>query len=258
MADSVIISEGRTVAADSSPATEHLTQACENKVASLEEAVAPGTYEQARARLRRPSVRIQLLLKRLFDILGSLFLILVLGPVLLGSALAVAFSSKGPIFFSQKRWALNEDTFPCLKFRSMFVEQHKILHQGKVTELQNKGVLLKVEKDPRVTSVGKFLRKTSIDELPQLFNVLKGDMSLVGPRPLVTYMLDPFPELRKVRCLMRPGITGLWQIYDRENNQSALQMQPYDVRYVREFNIWMDIVLLLKTPMVVLRGAGAH
>jgi exopolysaccharide production protein ExoY len=258
MADIVIMSESSTEEIVSSPVTENLTQACENKVALLAESIVPGTYEAARARLRRPGLIIQLAIKRLFDIVGSLFLIVILGPILIGSTLAVALSSKGPIFFRQKRWALDEGTFICLKFRSMYTEQHKILHQGTVTELQNKGVLLKVEKDPRVTPVGKFIRKSSIDELPQLYNVLMGHMSMVGPRPLVTYMLDPFPELRKVRCLMRPGITGLWQINDRENNQSALQMQPYDVRYVQEFNLWMDLVLLIKTPIVVMRGGGAH
>lgn len=237
---------------------DHLAQVCEKKVSELEEAVPQGTYERAKERLHRPEILIQLAVKRLLDIVGSMILILILAPVLITTAVWVKFSSKGPMFFYQKRWGLDESRFECLKFRSMYTEQDKIISKHKVSDLQSKGILLKDENDPRVTPVGRVIRKTSIDELPQLFNVFAGHMSLVGPRPLVTYMLDPFPGLRRVRCLMRPGITGIWQIYDRENNQSALQMQPYDVRYVQEFNLWLDLKLLLKTPGVVLRGAGAH
>jgi exopolysaccharide production protein ExoY len=255
MADSMTMTG--TAHAPSAPG-DHLAQVCEKKVSELEEAVPAGTYERAQERLGRPEILIQLALKRLMDIVGSGMLILILAPVLITTALWVKFSSKGPMFFSQKRWGLDESRFGCLKFRSMYTEQDKIISKHKVSDLQSKGILLKDENDPRVTPVGRVIRKTSIDELPQLFNVLFGHMSLVGPRPLVTYMLDPFHELRKVRCMMRPGITGLWQIYDRENNQSALQMQPYDLRYVQEFNLWLDLKLLLKTPGEVIRGAGAH
>jgi len=255
MADSITMTG--TAHAPTAPG-DHLAQVCEKKVSELEEAVLPGTYERAKERLSRPEFMVQLAVKRLMDIVGSAILILILAPVLITTALWVKFSSKGPMFFSQKRWGLDESRFDCLKFRSMHTEQDKIISKHKVSDLQNKGILLKDENDPRVTAVGRVIRKTSIDELPQLFNVLFGHMSLVGPRPLVTYMLDPFHELRRVRCMMRPGITGLWQIYDRENNQSALQMQPYDLRYVQEFNLLLDLKLLLKTPGEVLRGAGAH
>jgi exopolysaccharide production protein ExoY len=98
----------------------------------------------------------------------------------------------------------------------------------------------------------------SIDELPQLFNVLMGDMSLVGPRPLMPHMLEPYPELRKIRCQMRPGITGLWQISKRENNETALLMAPYDLDYIRSFSLWTDLKIVLRTPAVVLFGKGAY
>jgi lipopolysaccharide/colanic/teichoic acid biosynthesis glycosyltransferase len=146
----------------------------------------------------------------------------------------------------------------CLKYRSMHVDHGQHLNTDKVAELAEKGILFKHEQDPRITPVGSFLRKTSIDELPQLFNVVKGDMSLVGPRPLVTYMLQPFPALRRIRCLVRPGITGLWQINDRSNNLSALQMQKYDIEYVMNVSIWFDLKMLLQTPGVVFKGVGAH
>lgn len=215
-------------------------------------------FEVAEARLRRPSVRIHLFLKRLLDIVGGSVLIVLLSPVLIGAALATKLFSPGPAFFRQGRWALNEGHFMCLKYRSMVVDHGQHLNTDKVAELAEKGILFKHERDPRITLVGSFLRKTSIDELPQLFNVVKGDMSLVGPRPLVTYMLQPFPALRRIRCLVRPGITGLWQINDRSNNLSALQMQEYDIEYVMNVSIWLDIKMLLQTPGAVLKGAGAH
>jgi exopolysaccharide production protein ExoY len=212
----------------------------------------------AQARLNRPSVRAHLFVKRTVDIVGGSFLIILLGPVLIAAALATKLSSAGPVFFSHSRWARGEKHFKCLKFRSMHVDHDQHLNTKKVAELAKKGILFKHERDPRITAVGAFLRKTSIDELPQLFNVVKGDMSLVGPRPLVTYMLEPFPALRRIRGLVRPGITGLWQVNDRPNNLSALQMQKYDVEYVMNISVLLDLKLLLQTPKAVLRGEGAH
>jgi lipopolysaccharide/colanic/teichoic acid biosynthesis glycosyltransferase len=215
-------------------------------------------YEAAAARLQRPSVRVHLFLKRMLDIVGGSLLIFILSPVLIGAVLGTKLFSPGPAFFKQGRWALNEGHFMCLKYRSMHVDHGQHLNTDKVAELAEKGILFKHEQDPRITPVGSFLRKTSIDELPQLFNVVKGDMSLVGPRPLVTYMLQPFPALRRIRCLVRPGITGLWQINDRSNNLSALQMQKYDIEYVMNVSIWFDLKMLLQTPGVVFKGVGAH
>jgi exopolysaccharide production protein ExoY len=221
-------------------------------------AVLRQLYLLAEARMNTPSVRIHMFLKRMMDIIGGSLLILLLAPVLIAAALATRLSSAGPILFSHSRWARREQHFKCLKFRSMHVDHDQHLNKDKVAELALKGILFKHERDPRITAVGAFLRKTSIDELPQLFNVVKGDMGLVGPRPLVTYMLEPFPALRRIRGLVRPGITGLWQVHDRPNNLSALQMQKYDIEYVMNLSIWQDIRILLQTPAAVFRGDGAH
>jgi lipopolysaccharide/colanic/teichoic acid biosynthesis glycosyltransferase len=207
---------------------------------------------------RNPGTRIQLALKRLFDLACGIALVILVAPVLGLAALATRLSSSGPILFRQIRWGKGETHFWCYKFRSMYVDQDKHVDRAAVEELESKGVLMKYEKDPRVTAVGSFLRKTSIDELPQLFNVIKGDMSLVGPRPLVLHMLEPYPELRRLRCMMRPGITGLWQVSDRANNNSALQMERYDIRYVLGFSLWLDLKTLIKTPAAVIWGEGAH
>ncbi|MBZ5705185.1 MAG: sugar transferase [Acidobacteriia bacterium] len=203
------------------------------------------------------SIRIQLAIKRGIDIVGSFFLIVLLAPVFLLTALAVRLTSPGPITYNAKRWALNQGHFICLKFRSMRTDQHKIMNTAEVQEMQKNGILLKLKKDPRLTAIGSFIRKTSIDELPQLFNVLKGDMSLVGPRPLVLHMMQPYPKVRRVRCMMRPGITGLWQIRDRENNTSVIGMMPHDLDYLLNFNLWLDIKILLATLPAVLWGTGA-
>ena len=203
------------------------------------------------------SLGFQLAIKRLIDIVGSLVLIIILSPVLLLTALAVRFTSPGPIFFSQKRWGLNESHFLCLKFRSMRIDQGKVVNLTEIREMEKKGILYKPKKDPRLNLIGAFIRKTSIDELPQLFNVVRGDMSLVGPRPLVMYMLDPYPEIRNIRCMMRPGITGLWQISDREDNTSAAGMLPHDLDYLLHFSLWIDLKIMLVTPAAVLGGDGA-
>jgi lipopolysaccharide/colanic/teichoic acid biosynthesis glycosyltransferase len=123
---------------------------------------------------------------------------------------------------------------------------------------QEKGILYKVKNDSRVTWVGKIIRKTSIDELPQLFNVLFGDMSIIGPRPLVPFMLKNMPEFTDIRCLVRPGITGLWQIRDRVNNTSAKFMIKHDVEYIENYSLLLDAKILLATPVVVFKAEGAY
>jgi len=205
-----------------------------------------------------PGFTTQLAFKRAFDVAAAFFLLLLLLPVLLLAALAVRLTSRGPALFRQKRWGLNVSQFECLKFRTMHVKQESLVDPSTIRELESRGILFKPKNDPRVTRVGAFLRKTSIDELPQLFNVLLGDMSLVGPRPLMLHMLDPYPQLREARGQMRPGITGLWQISARESNETALQMARYDLGYIRDFSLWMDLKILLRTPATVLFGKGAH
>ena len=206
------------------------------------------------AHLRR--VPIQLALKRALDIVVSLVLLVLLSPLFLFSALAVMLESGRPALFWQERMGWLGTRFLMAKFRSMRTKADPRL-AALQDEAAQVGMLLKLENDPRVTTAGKFLRSTSLDELPQLINILKGEMSLVGPRPLIPFMLQPYPEFARARSLVRPGITGLWQIRDREANTSALGMMPHDLEYVREFSIWLDLRLLLQTPWTVMKRTGA-
>lgn len=202
--------------------------------------------------------RLKLQLKRLFDILISGFLLLMLSPFLLIALLAVRLSSPGPSIYSQWRWGLHEQHFRFFKIRSMYVDQTAKLGREQPEAEKTLGILLKLKNDPRVTRIGTLFRRTSIDELPQLLNVLKGDMSMVGPRPLVIHMMEPFAEIREVRSVVRPGLTGLWQIRNRANNTSAMDMIAYDVEYIANWSLMLDFKILLATPWELIRGIGAH
>jgi lipopolysaccharide/colanic/teichoic acid biosynthesis glycosyltransferase len=203
--------------------------------------------------------KFQLFVKRVFDIAVSGILILLLSPILLLITLIIKLTSKGPILYSNVRVAYKGGTFKCHKFRSM-VTDHSVKAEDHKIALENqaKGILHKVQNDSRITWIGKITRRTSMDELPQLFNVFLGDMSIIGPRPLVPFMLKDLPEFREIRCLVRPGITGLWQINDRENNTSAKFMIKYDMKYVEEYSLLEDFKILLKTPAAVIGGKGAY
>jgi exopolysaccharide production protein ExoY len=196
-------------------------------------------------------------LKRIFDIFASFILIILLLPFMLIVCGLIFLITKENGIYTQTRIGLNEKKFVIYKFRTMksklvFSEYEKLI---KFNESQ--GILLKTSNDPRLYAFGKFLRKTSIDELPQLFNVLIGDMSLVGPRPLLEYLIAPFPEICKSRSLVKPGITGLWQTSARCNNTSVLQMINYDTEYIRNFSLLSDIKILIKTIGVVIKCKDA-
>ena len=198
-------------------------------------------------------------LKRLFDIIVSIVLILLFSPILITVAFIIKLTSRGPLLYSNERVGLYGSNFKCHKLRSMVTNQaskeedHKIAVAGQV-----KGILHKKKNDSRVTWIGKIIRKFSIDELPQLFNVLLGDMSIVGPRPLVPFMLFPYPDFKEIRCFVRPGITGLWQIRDRENNTSAEFMIQHDTEYIENYSLLLDLKILISTPFVVLSAKGAY
>lgn len=201
----------------------------------------------------------QLFLKRAFDIVLSSMLIIFFAPVLITVAVIIKLTSKGAVLYSNERVGYGGSHFRCFKFRSMVTDQSTKKSDYEVALAgQEKGILHKVKNDSRITWIGKIIRKTSIDELPQLFNVLKGDMSIIGPRPLVPFMLKHLPEFKETRCLVRPGITGLWQIRDRVNNTSAEFMIEHDTEYIREYSLLLDLKILAKTPVVVLTGEGAY
>jgi exopolysaccharide production protein ExoY len=198
----------------------------------------------------------QLCLKRFLDVCGALFGLLATAPVCLLAAMLVRASSRGPIIFRQLRVGYRQRSFVLYKFRTMRAAADPAMLVAEQAAA-GQGVLLKKRRDPRVTWAGRILRSTSLDELPQLFNVLKGDMSLVGPRPLIPFMLAAHPGFRETRALVRPGITGLWQIRDRQNNTSALAMMPHDLEYVRRFSLRLDLAILLRTPRAVVSRQGA-
>ena len=189
--------------------------------------------------------------KRALDIVFSVTLLTLLSPLMLLAAIAVKLTSPGPVFFSQERAGQGKSRFRMLKFRSMRVAATS-------AEMEPNGILVKSANHPRMTLVGRIIRKTSIDELPQLFNVLFGEMSLVGPRPLIPDMLTVLtPVEQETRARMRPGLTGLWQLRDRVNSSSAVPMIGHDIEYVENFSVWLDLKILLRTIPAVLSCRGA-
>lgn len=196
--------------------------------------------------------------KRAIDIVAGGTLLVLFSPVIIAAWVAVRLTSKGPGFFRQGRVGKDRSTIYIYKLRSMYVDQDTRVDMTKVREFESQGKVYKSDNDPRVTGVGRFLRKTSIDELPQLWNVVRGDMSLVGPRPLVPHMLAAYPELAAERSRVRPGITGLWQVSARTDNTSVDGMVKYDLGYVERHSFMHDLWILVKTPFVVAFTTGAQ
>ena len=202
--------------------------------------------------------------KRTMDVSGSLLALLLLLPVFLVISLLVKFSSKGPVFFSQQRVGYRGRKFTFFKFRTMYVNNDPSIHRDYVTQLisggattQANGGLFKLARDPRITPVGRWLRKSSLDELPQFLNVLRGDMSLVGPRPPLPYEFDRYKPWHKRRVMeLKPGLTGPWQIGGRSTTTFD-EMVRMDLRYLKSKSFWNDCTILLKTPAAVLSGRGA-
>jgi len=212
--------------------------------------------------------RVELALKRAVDILGAVVGLILFSPIMFVTSLAVKLTSPGPVIFTQNRFGKKGARFPFYKFRSMYWNVDHQIHREYVTSLIkgehekiNQGdeeePLYKMKFDPRVTRIGRIIRKTSIDELPQFFNVLKGEMSLVGPRPPIPYEVEKYEPWHLRRILeVKPGITGLWQI-DGRSKTSFDDMVRLDLRYVQKWSLWLDIKILLKTIRAVLRPTGA-
>jgi lipopolysaccharide/colanic/teichoic acid biosynthesis glycosyltransferase len=212
--------------------------------------------------------RLPLVVKRAIDIVGSGALLLVLSPFLTVIVALIKITSKGPVIFEQERLGQFGARFKCLKFRTMYSNNDPKIHQEYVQQfIAGKDGLSKSEgsappvyklvKDPRVTTIGGFLRKTSLDELPQFWNVLRGDMSLVGPRPPLPYEFEVYDIWHRRRVLeVRPGVTGLWQVSGR-NRTRFDEMVRLDLRYCQNWSIWLDLKILLATPRAVFNGGGA-
>ncbi len=205
-----------------------------------------------------PDVSWQLVCKRLIDILGSVIGLIVAGPlVMLPAAIAIKLTSPGPILFRQKRSGLHGRVFTMYKFRSMITNAEMLRAELEAFN-EMTGPVFKITEDPRVTPLGRFLRKASIDEFPQLWNVLMGDMSLVGPRPLPYYEVDQFQNLAHRRRLsMKPGLTCLWQISGR-NKITFDQWMKLDLQYIDNWSLWLDLSILFRTIPAVISGFGAR
>jgi lipopolysaccharide/colanic/teichoic acid biosynthesis glycosyltransferase len=202
--------------------------------------------------------------KRALDLLITVPLLIVLSPVLAVIAVAIKATSSGPAFFRQPRIGLGEQPFTMLKFRSMVVSapsDDRALRKAFADELagvaQPENDSFKLHDDPRVTRVGKFLRATSLDEIPQLFNVVKGEMSLVGPRPALDWEHEMFTPEQRRRTDVLPGLTGLWQVSGR-SHLATPEMVELDLEYVERASIWLDLQILFRTIPTLIRGDGAR
>jgi exopolysaccharide biosynthesis polyprenyl glycosylphosphotransferase len=196
--------------------------------------------------------------KRALDLAGSLIAIALLSPLMIATAIAIKLESPGPVFFRHPRAGRRRSSFQLIKFRSMYIDAEQRKREFEDLNEAGDGVMFKIREDPRITRVGRIIRRFSLDELPQLFNVLKGEMSLVGPRPLIFPETDALEELWHLRRLeLRPGLTGPWQIYGR--SQSPFQeMVRFDYQYVAGWSLARDIEILLATLPAVVSGRGAY
>lgn len=203
-------------------------------------------------------------IKRVFDVLFSLLLLLPLCVVMLFVAILIKLDSKGPVLFRQERVGQNGVKFTLLKFRSMYIDSDESLHREAIKQYMNGEKLngneetalpYKLENDPRITRVGRFIRKTSIDELPQFFNVLHGEMTLVGPRPPLPYEVELYSPYEWLRLSGKPGLTGSWQVYGR-STVSFQSMVEMDINYLQQQSFWEDLKLIACTPLIMILGRG--
>ena len=218
---------------------------------------------------RNQSKRLPLLVKRCMDIVGSAAALILLSPVFAAIAIAIKLGSKGPVLFKQQRIGQFGKPFPFLKFRSMYVANNSDAHKKYVQSLiagskeqsgkrEGEKVVFKIKNDPRVTGIGRFIRRTSLDELPQFWNVLIGQMSLVGPRPPIAYEVEAYYIWHRRRVLeAKPGITGLWQVHGRSRTTFD-DMVRLDLQYSEKWTPMLDLKILLQTPGAVFSGDGAY
>jgi lipopolysaccharide/colanic/teichoic acid biosynthesis glycosyltransferase len=217
------------------------------------------------AELTAPATRpglVENIARRTLDIGVAAVVLLLMAPVIAIVALTVRLSSPGPVFFRQRRLGRSMRPFTVLKFRTMRADADSALHRDYVRSLIGTDApenppdnLYKLVVDPRVTKVGRFLRSWSLDEIPQLWNVLRGEMSLVGPRPVIEYEVEQYPDWYLRRFAVKPGLTGLWQVSGR-NERTYEEMVRFDVEYAERRSLWMDLRILARTAIVVMRRQG--
>jgi lipopolysaccharide/colanic/teichoic acid biosynthesis glycosyltransferase len=202
------------------------------------------------------------LARRALDVSVAGTVLLLMVPVIAIAAIAVRLSSPGPVLFRQRRLGRHMEPFTVLKFRTMRADADSALHRDYVRSLigtqppeDAPDNLYKLVIDPRVTRVGRFLRSWSLDEVPQLWNVLRGEMSLVGPRPVIEYEVEQYPDWYLRRFAVKPGLTGLWQVSGR-NEKTYEEMVRYDIEYAERRSLWLDLRILARTALVVMRRQG--
>lgn len=199
--------------------------------------------------------------KRFIDVIFTLLIFIPLCLMLAIVALCIRLDSRGPIFFRQKRVGQDGKEFTMLKFRSMYVNSNDLIHRQAIQRYMNgetiDGEGYKLTDDPRITKIGKLIRKTSLDELPQFFNVLRGEMTLVGPRPPLSYEVELYSSHDWLRLSGKPGLTGPWQVYGRSQVQFQ-EMVDMDIVYLQQQSIAQDLKLIIMTPIVMLSGRGGH
>ena len=194
------------------------------------------------------------LAKRLIDLTGSALLLVVFSPLLLGVSLVLLVAQGRPLFYVQARGGQAGRPFRAFKFRTMERDAH--VRRREIEHLNERvGPVFKVADDPRITPIGRWLRKTSIDELPQLLNVVRGEMSLVGPRPQPVEEIEAYDFWHRRRLSMKPGITGLWQVRAR-NDPSFEQWMALDLEYIDHWSLWLDVMILFQTPISIVRSPG--
>lgn len=197
-------------------------------------------------------------LKRCFDLYGAITLLIVFAPLFLLIAVLIKLDNPGPVFFKQNRIGLHSQKFKIWKFRTMVANAETLQVDLEAKNVNKDGVLFKMKDDPRITRVGKFLRRYSLDELPQLFNVVLGQMSLVGPRPLPLRDVEKFTTSHFIRQEVLPGLTGLWQVSGRSDIDNFDHVVKLDISYIENWSLWLDIKILLQTVQVVLQKKGAY
>ena len=237
------------------------TEIAQDGIVAVEETIEKTKVQEREIKIVVKDGKAYSFFKRAFDIFCSFLAIVVLSWFLLIMAILVKVTSKGPVLFKDKRVGRNGKEIKVYKFRSMYVDAESRLREYLTEEqYQNWLVERKIDNDPRITKLGKFIRKTSIDELPQLFNILKGDMSIVGPRPITKLEIDLnfTEEERKILLLARPGLTGYWQVYGRSDvDYASGERQRLELEYYSHRGFWFDIKLILLTVPAVLKSKGA-
>ncbi|WP_416357921.1 exopolysaccharide biosynthesis polyprenyl glycosylphosphotransferase [Aureimonas phyllosphaerae] len=226
------------------------------KITTLATTTSDVTRQPAAVDLSRP---VGGSLKRAVDITLTLGALLVLSPLMLIIIAAMKISDPGPVFFGHKRVGFDGRHFRCYKFRSMATNSAELLQRLLQTDPTARAeweATQKLRNDPRVTRLGRFLRETSLDELPQLFNVLRGEMSLIGPRPIVDEEVHRYTHRFEAYKRTRPGVTGMWQVNGRSNTSYASRVK-FDTYYVRHWSLWLDIQILIKTVKVVMKREGS-